>query len=147
MTEDLKPAHCCEGDCVAMFEMNRLNMYLRPMNCPTRRQELAVTTARPAARRPKAPGAPAWLTMLQVSNAKGMLDSIASRKKRRERIRRNHLGAGLPCPSPSKASIRKTFAFFYYDCNCTPMRVHSGSKIWQSPSPERTAKRAFHQKC
>ena len=63
MTEDLEPAHCCEDDCVSMFETNRLSMYLHPMDCPTRRQELAVTTARPAARRPKAAGALAMLSM------------------------------------------------------------------------------------
>ena len=51
-----------------MFEANRLSMYLHPMDCPTRRQELAVTTARPAARRPKAAGALAMLSLALEEN-------------------------------------------------------------------------------
>ena len=71
LVDDLEPAHCCEDDCVAMFESNRLNMYLHPADCPTRRQELAITTARPAARRPKAAGGLAWLNHQLVLQEEG----------------------------------------------------------------------------
>ena len=65
MEGDLEPAFCSEDDLQAQFDRDRLEHYLRPADCPKRQQELLVTTARPQARRPKAPGAPAWLTALQ----------------------------------------------------------------------------------
>ena len=65
MEGDLEPAYCCEDDLQALFDKDRLDQYLHPADCPKRSQEILATTARPQARRPKAPGAPAWLTALQ----------------------------------------------------------------------------------